>query len=391
MKQIDVTDEQLIHLIENKRSDEVKFHFFFDCRFFSGSRFLALCSVWCCLYKMNTVVLPRQSSRGKLSIVRPGDQAQSQMLSRRLAEQEDFYRASTMNRPARAACICEWNGRSAEGFVPAPCGRIISNMGRVPKNAKDAKVITLEEILYLSEAHAISVVRPAFRGAGGGAAGANDPGDRRLHENPMSRNEVFRAVLNAGLPEMVYCVYAHLKRLGFLLRRHYDPPERPPPPERRPVARENKRLAAIAAAEVEAIKKETGGKASEEDDHKPSRQWWGQPFGPVPPPFQGVKVRVRPCPGVVHLADREAPLHNETMTSIISQCHELLACYDVSRPGKAPSAPPDMYVIVGLSIPAPDVLRALERCAQGRPVRIACCPEAGEPVFYSSEAFVYFT
>ena len=343
---------------------------------------------------MNSVVLPKQSSRGKLSIVRPGDQAQSQMLSRRLTEQEDFYRSSTMNRLPRAACVCEWNGRSAEGFVPAPSGRILSNMGRAAKNAKGAKIITLEEILYLSEAHAITVVRPPFRGsaaataAAAGAGGANEPAVVCSHENPMTRREVFRAVMNAGLPEMVYCVYAYLKRLGYLLRRHYDRPERPPALEKPPAARENKRLAALAAAEAEAAKKKT---MSKEEDHKPSRQWWGQPFGSIPPQFRSVKVSVRPCPDVVYLAGREEPHQNETMTSVISQCFELLACYDVSRPGKAPSAPPDMYVVVAVSIPAPDVLRALERCAQGKPVRIACCPEAGEPVFYSSEAFVYFT
>jgi len=332
---------------------------------------------------IKTVVLPKQNERGKLSIVRPGDAKQSEVVSRQLAAQEDFLRTSSAPCLSPAPCICEWDGVSPESFVPQPSGRVLSSMGRF---SRGKKFLSLEEMLYLSEAHAITVYS---------TSNDNDPLAQQAPKLPMSREEVFSSVFEAGLSSNVYMVYAHLKRLGYILRRHFDRSELRSsdghhPDEQSPLTTKMDFFIDDSRSKTKPTPSEPEAE-SEQSNNRPCRQWWKPSFGPVPSQFSQVRVRVKPHPDLVSLSSRERPQVGETLTSIIRQNSDvLLACYDVLRPGKRVSGPPDMLVLVATSLPSPSVLRAVERCAKGRPVRIACCPDTGGLAFYSSEAYVVF-
>jgi len=336
---------------------------------------------------MKTVTLPKQRKSGKLSIVRPGDAQQSQAVSRQLAAQEDFLRQSSSPCLIPASCVCEWDGKSAEGYVSQPSGRVLSNIGRFYRGRK---ILTLEEMLYLSEAHAITIFRQN-----------NDSDSSEKTLTPMSKTEVFCSIFEAGLSQNVYMVYSHLKRLGYILRRHFDRsnlsnsdgchkyeesspvrddrPRDQPSPSPSPLPSSSPSLPNPEAAEI-----------SPSSNNQPCRQWWHQPFGPIPSQFSNVRVRVRPPQELINFSSRISTLPGETFTSIIEHNPIILACFDILRPGKRPSGAPDMYILVATELPAPNILRAAERCARGRPVRIAICSDTGGLAFYSSEAYMMF-
>lgn len=343
---------------------------------------------------MKPGALPYHGARSKLTIVRPGDAAQAAQLQRELAAQEDLLRASAAPRRSPAPCTCVWDGVAPEAAVDAPAGRALANTGRF---AHGRKVLALEELLYLAEARALAVLAPP---AAPGAAPV-----------PLEPAAVFAAVLQAGLPPAVYTVYAHLKRLGYALRRHFDHPPRDSPernsPERASPERDSPASPppvspdAVSPAPLRDDVTETpkGGAqppapgtspagSSSSNSEGLSRTWW--PPCEVPWPFSTFRWAVKAAPRLGTVQVPDAPRAGETFTRVVARYAELLACYDVVRPGRRPGGPPDMYVVVATSLPALDVLRALERCARGRPVRIACCTETGGLAFYSSEAYVFF-
>ena len=333
---------------------------------------------------MRPGALPRHSARGKLTIVRPGDAAQQQQLCRALAAQEDLFRTSTAAKQAPAPCTCMWDGVAPEAAVDAPAGRLLANIGRY---ANGRKILVLEELLFLSEAHALTVL----------AAPAPD-----APPEPLDPAAVFCAVLQAGLAPAVYTVYAHLKRLGYALRRHFDRP-RPAAPAAPPVV--PCAPAHHAAAAAPPPPPPSGAVVSKDDDSKksvdssngddgnrdgPSRPWWPCTFGPVPAALSTFRWRVDAAPLLDVLHVPAEPRAGETFTRVVERCAELLVCYDVVRPCRRPGGPPDMYVVVATALPALDVIHALARCARGRPVRIACCTETGGLAFYAADAYAFF-
>lgn len=327
---------------------------------------------------MRAGALPRHSARGKLAIVRPGDAAAQEDLRRALAAQEDLYRTSAAAKQAPAPCTCVWDGVAPEAAVAAPAGRLLASTGR---HAGGRKILVLEELLYLSEAHALTVLAPPAPGA---------------PPAPLSPAAVFCAALQAGLPPAVYTVYAHLKRLGYALRRHFDRPV--PPAAASPDSNSSNSSPCTPATPTSLATAATAADGNNNDDNDdsdddpsaPSRPWWPCVFGPVPARLSAHRWRVHAAPQLDVVQMPAEPRAGETLTRVVAQCAELLVCYDVVRPCRRPGGPPDMHVVVATALPALDVLRALARCARGRPVRIACCTETGGLAFYAADAYTFF-
>jgi len=122
------------------------------------------------------------------------------------------------------------------------------------------------------------------------------------------------------------------------------------------------------------------------------RNWWNKTssFGPLPVEFRQARFNVTPYPSLVSVPSSFSTIPGETFYSIMKQNRDILVCFDTYRPGKRSNGIPDMYVLVVLSIPSPSVMRALERCAGGRKIRLAICNDCGGLAFFNSEAYLAF-